>query len=63
LFCVEETQTCVQLKIIGVSNQVIVVAVAANPKPHDAVRRLSERQSAIVKSDPHRPEVTDFLEV
>jgi len=42
------------------AKQPIVVWVAADPKPHEAVRRF-DGERAVVTSDPSGPEAATFL--
>jgi hypothetical protein len=44
------------------AKQPIVVSMAANPEPDEPVCRFG-RESAVVSSNPSRPEPADFLEV
>jgi hypothetical protein len=44
------------------AKQAIVVGMAANPEPDEAVCRF-DREGAVVSADASRPEPADFLEV
>ena len=44
------------------AKQPIVVCMAADPEPHEAVGRF-DRERAIVISDPSGPEAANFLEL
>jgi hypothetical protein len=44
------------------AKQTIVVGMAANPEPDEAVERV-DGQGSVVRADPGRPEAADLLEV
>ena len=48
--------------IAGLADQLVVLSLRADPKPHQPVRH-TDRQGAVTITHPHRLETTDLLEM